>query len=441
MVLRSGGCRLGIYFALVYSQLTVVLCVDLIVPLFSFTNCFLSLILIFRSLRYCESWSKAYHLKPAELLDEYISSSVWLEFRRWFPYFSKLISEIEFHILHDVFCEHYSVQRKAFAFDEYAGVVYERYIQQLIELRLIHWVVFFALLMFVWLPNSVFFALSKCRDHGLDEHLCADNGSIVFLVIAGCALLFVTLCFAIAARRYELVLIHQSGVTCVDDYPAYLQVMDSAPENVVERKRMGEDELKNVIKAAMEDAARQSHEPKWIRNLRLWASGVSESFWSICKSNRTVAPIDGAFSEDELKVIINASFKNAMKSTKSSSPVPQSEQQAASSSSDERRETPFLSNSHKRDARTFHRRTNQLQMKQIFFLQTPLFFFEGVQMLLLPISLYCAIWMVQFAVLHVHPYWKAVSVIICAVTITVFMYVVHTAALLKVISLVHYDWC
>lgn len=47
---------------------------DLIIPLFSFTNCFISLILIFRSLHHCDIWSKAYHLKAAELLDEYVSS-------------------------------------------------------------------------------------------------------------------------------------------------------------------------------------------------------------------------------------------------------------------------------------------------------------------------------------------------------------------------------
>lgn len=52
------------FFALEFS--------DLLVPFFSFTNCFLSLILIFMSLRQCEIWRKSYHLKLEELLDEFI---------------------------------------------------------------------------------------------------------------------------------------------------------------------------------------------------------------------------------------------------------------------------------------------------------------------------------------------------------------------------------
>lgn len=45
---------------------------DLLVPFFTFVNCFLSLILIFMSLNQCDIWRKAYHLKLEELLDEFL---------------------------------------------------------------------------------------------------------------------------------------------------------------------------------------------------------------------------------------------------------------------------------------------------------------------------------------------------------------------------------
>ncbi|RZL18585.1 MAG: hypothetical protein EOP64_11640 [Sphingomonas sp.] len=45
---------------------------DLLVPLFSFANCFVSLALILLSLRQCDAWRKAYHLKLEEILDEFV---------------------------------------------------------------------------------------------------------------------------------------------------------------------------------------------------------------------------------------------------------------------------------------------------------------------------------------------------------------------------------
>ena len=47
---------------------------DLVVPVFSFTYCFIGMLLIFISVRNCDMWSKAYHLKLLELLDDYFAS-------------------------------------------------------------------------------------------------------------------------------------------------------------------------------------------------------------------------------------------------------------------------------------------------------------------------------------------------------------------------------
>lgn len=169
----TNGIHLGVFIS-----------TDLIVPLFSFTNCFLSFLLIFRSVVICDIWSKAYHLKAAELLDEYLSNSFYLEVRRWFPIASKLIAEIEFQMMHDIFCEHYSVQRKAFAFDEYASLIYERFVHEIIELRTEHWAVFIALLMFIWLPHKTMTGLAGCHDNPAAHH-CSHEGSMLLLIIFG----------------------------------------------------------------------------------------------------------------------------------------------------------------------------------------------------------------------------------------------------------------
>lgn len=54
---------------------------DLIVPIFSFVYCFLGLGLITFSIHLCNVWSKAYHLKLLELLDEYFDFANSTQFR------------------------------------------------------------------------------------------------------------------------------------------------------------------------------------------------------------------------------------------------------------------------------------------------------------------------------------------------------------------------
>ena len=54
---------------------------DLIVPIFSFTHCFLGLLLIVMTFRQNSIWSKAFHLTIEELLDMYFKESESCIFR------------------------------------------------------------------------------------------------------------------------------------------------------------------------------------------------------------------------------------------------------------------------------------------------------------------------------------------------------------------------
>jgi hypothetical protein len=105
-----------------------------------------------------------------------------MQMRRIFPMFSRLIAEIEFQIIHDIFCDHYFVQRKAFAFDEYTSLVYEKFVEHIIELRLEHWTVFIALLMFFWIPVKSRAYLIHCD---ASDKQCFNESSIVLLILIG----------------------------------------------------------------------------------------------------------------------------------------------------------------------------------------------------------------------------------------------------------------
>lgn len=48
---------------------------DTLVPVYSFCNCFLGLFLVFLSMKQSDVWSKAFHMKLDELLDEYFEKS------------------------------------------------------------------------------------------------------------------------------------------------------------------------------------------------------------------------------------------------------------------------------------------------------------------------------------------------------------------------------
>ena len=49
------------------------------------------------------------------------------------------IEQMEFRIFHNFFCTSFQVQKGAFAFDEYVTKVFQRFVYELIEIRLLDW--------------------------------------------------------------------------------------------------------------------------------------------------------------------------------------------------------------------------------------------------------------------------------------------------------------
>ena len=52
---------------------------------------------------------------------------------RWLP-MSSINSAIEFRVMHNAFCEYFSIQKHAFAFDDYVRRCYERYLLNIITI-------------------------------------------------------------------------------------------------------------------------------------------------------------------------------------------------------------------------------------------------------------------------------------------------------------------
>ena len=49
------------------------------------------------------------------------------------------IEQLEFRIFHNIFCHTFKIQKEAFAFDEYAAKVFQKFALELIEIRLLDW--------------------------------------------------------------------------------------------------------------------------------------------------------------------------------------------------------------------------------------------------------------------------------------------------------------
>ena len=120
---------------------------DTLVPVTSFVVAFIGVFLIMMSIHVCKLWIRAYHLHLFELLDEYIGKSGhWLQVGN-FSYLplSTVNMEMEFRIFHSIFCEQYNIQRKAFAFDEYVYLKFEKFLLAVLKIQEINWVIIMVL--------------------------------------------------------------------------------------------------------------------------------------------------------------------------------------------------------------------------------------------------------------------------------------------------------
>lgn len=197
--------------------------------------------------------------------------------------------------------------------------------------------------------------------------------------------------------------------------------MDNEVDMVQETKRLGENELKAVIQAALKDVShahsshQQHHHHKVLKEFGRWlGSALEDCRGCFRSSSSSIAPADSTYNEDELRAMINASFKKIRESDDASSEIgeavnasvaPEDEKVAQAVS----KTASNMSPKHKLKHNTF-KHGHLRQLTDIFFLRNPTLYFEGVQMLLLPLALYFAVWMVEFSVYKEEAYLKVLGV-------------------------------
>ena len=224
---------------------------DTLVPVTSFIVAFIGVFLIIMSITVCKLWIRAYHLHLFELLDEYMGRrGHWLQVGElsYLP-LSTVNMEMEFRIFHSIFCEQYNIQRKAFAFDEYVYLKFEKFLLLVLKIQEINWVIIMVLVCINWLRFYLDWDLHDCVRKHDSSYKCQGEASILNFIYCGCAMFVVTVCLAIASRYYELALMATRGISNSDDYALYLQTFEDAhgedaPE---EQAKLSEADLKLAV--------------------------------------------------------------------------------------------------------------------------------------------------------------------------------------------------
>jgi hypothetical protein len=199
---------------------------DLLIPIFAFSNCVKGFMLILLSYYLSFFWGKSYHLSNEELIIEFLEGTAPSSWRQvvW-DILHPEVNQIEFAIVHELFCDVYRFHDDAFAFDLYVKRVLEKFVQEIIEIRQINWLFLIGLMCgyFIHPEENAPLSQSNCGTERFPYN-CERISHTATFTLAGCAMFVITSFTACVVRHYELQLLRKRGVRGTIDYPNYLLV-------------------------------------------------------------------------------------------------------------------------------------------------------------------------------------------------------------------------
>lgn len=92
------------------------------------------------------------------------------------------IEQLEFRIFHSLFCSAFRIQKNAFSFDEYVAKVFQRFVLELIEIRLIDWFYVITFLCLNLLRVKLNLHYFSCEE---GDSPCDDRRNIYLFTIIG----------------------------------------------------------------------------------------------------------------------------------------------------------------------------------------------------------------------------------------------------------------
>eukprot|EP01039_Chlorochromonas_danica_P002448 gene2448-2683_t len=214
---------------------------DILIPLFSFSYCVMGVALIFKTVRQCDAWSKGYHVTLLELLDDYFDATESWFGRHVTPHFSRVLTEVEFRIFHNIFCDTFKIQRHAFAFNEYVEKVTDMFVRNLVTIRLIDWLILCILVVLNLARNKLNITVFHCSK---DDFVCYDRSSTILLTIMGGIVLLINIFVAVISRHIQLKIMEVKGVPHRNHLHSFLQHVEEQQDCEEKCARMDGTALK-----------------------------------------------------------------------------------------------------------------------------------------------------------------------------------------------------
>jgi len=471
---------------------------DLLVPIITFLRCFIGVGFIYMSIQMCDFWMKAYHSHHLVVMEMFIDRShkFWARGRfSWIP-ISWDNSMMEFRIFHHIFCETFMIQRKAFAFDEYVHRIFEKFLLRIIGMHEIDWFLICALALLNWLRLEYRLDIHACFADKSEPNYCKTVysdcdchklASFENFIIFGFAVLAFTIFLAVISRVYELRLLMKRGVHTSDDYALYLEAAEKEAQHQdgkEDKKRFSADALKLAVarakeKAEMEKAKHENsiwylvevaqehvvHFFRWLTCSKHQAPTLNDNYSSKKKlsdkgSNKkglgriVVEEFDHVSDDEERPSTSPTQTQTQTKTdTSTSAAPPQSSPPPGASalhsigrSSKGHSFETMASNLNNRDTSAALDRLDR-NLDGIFMFSKPNLYFEAVQLTMMPVSFYLALWVTNFVSLatemyndsHDKVYWQLVS--LCPGFFSVFFYAysVRVASLLLAVTQIDHD--
>ena len=114
---------------------------------------------------------------------------IYIHTYRLFPYNYKrftILSKMQFRIYHIIFCEQHKLLRNSLAFDEYVQHVYEKFLMEIVEIRLIDWAFLCVLILLNWARTSVKVHMSMYMCICIYEYICLSMCVYISLLMCIC---------------------------------------------------------------------------------------------------------------------------------------------------------------------------------------------------------------------------------------------------------------
>jgi len=200
---------------------------EVLIPLVAFSYCGLGIMLILVSLKQCFIWSRAQNLKVLEILDDYFEDKKRIYFPLiWKPFFTS-INQMEFRIFHHLFCATFRIRKDAFAFDEYVTKVFQRNLDELLEIRLQDWFYIVVVLCLNLIRVKLNWQYSDCENtHDKKYYACDERRQVILFTIVGGVIVGFNFLIWVASRRIELKILRRQGLTSHLQYAKYIQTME-----------------------------------------------------------------------------------------------------------------------------------------------------------------------------------------------------------------------